>query len=85
MLLEFYGLECPHCKNMEPLVGRLEKETDKKIEKYEVWHNEENARKLEGYDKGRCGGVPFFINTGSGKIICGESTYEELKLWSSEQ
>ncbi|MCL5733911.1 MAG: thioredoxin domain-containing protein [Patescibacteria group bacterium] len=78
MLLEFYGLECPHCKNMEPLVARLEKETGKNFEKYEVWHNAENAKKMDGYDKGRCGGVPFFINTETDKIICGEAPYEEI-------
>lgn len=79
MLLEFYGRECPHCENMEPIVSRLEKETGKKLEKYEVWHNEENAKKMETYDKGRCGGAPFFINTETGEIICGEAPYEEFK------
>ncbi|MCL5733280.1 MAG: thioredoxin domain-containing protein [Patescibacteria group bacterium] len=78
MLLEFYGLECPHCKNMDPLVNRFEKETGKKFEKYEVWHNEENAKKMNEYDKGSCGGVPFFINTETNNIICGEAPYEEL-------
>lgn len=37
------------------------------IEQFETWHNEENAKKLSEYDKGFCGGVPFFINTESGK------------------
>lgn len=67
---------------MFPLVEKLEKETGLKVEQYETWHDEGNAKKMEEYDKGACGGVPFFINTETGKTICGESTYEELKAWA---
>lgn len=82
MLLEFYGKECPHCNQMHPLVARLEKEAGVKVEKYEVWHDEENAQKMEEYDKGYCGGVPFFYNTDTGEYICGEVSYGELKKWA---
>ena len=68
MLLEFYGTECPHCVSMKPLVEKLEKETGMKIEQYEVWHNEENMRKMEEYGAGLSGGVPFFFNTETKKI-----------------
>ncbi len=81
-LLEFYGTECPHCVIMHDLVLRLEKEESVKIEALEVWHNEENAQKLEEYDKDLCGGVPFFYNTETKKFICGEASYEELKDWA---
>lgn len=82
MLLEFYGQGCPHCLRMAPLVQELEKETGVKIEKYEVWHNEENAKKIEQYDKGLCGGVPFFFNTETNDFICGFTSYEHLKKWA---
>ena len=82
MLLEFYGKECLHCMRMAPLVERLEKEAGLKVEQYETWHDAGNAKKLEEYDKNGCDGVPFFINTETGKAICGESTYEELKKWA---
>lgn len=82
MLLEFYGTECEHCIRMNPLVERLEKEEKVKLEKYETWHNEANARKQEEYDKGYCGGVPFFFNTETGRYICGETSYEELMKWA---
>ena len=48
----------------------------------ETWHDEENAKLLEQYDKGRCGGVPFFYNTKSEKFICGNCDYETLKAWA---
>ncbi|MEK7146968.1 MAG: thioredoxin family protein [Patescibacteria group bacterium] len=81
-LLEFYGEECPHCKKMDSLVERLEKEIGVKVEKYEIWHNEQNAKMMEQYDKGYCGGVPFFYNVDVNRWICGDVDYEELKNWA---
>lgn len=81
-LLEFYGVECPHCISMHALVERLEKELGVTVERYEVWHNLENRRIMLQYDKDICGGVPFFYNTMTGKWICGEAGYEELKKWA---
>ena len=84
MLLEFYGTECPHCARMELLVERLEKEEGVLVEKYEIWHNEENAEKMNQYDTGLCGGVPFFYNTETKAYICGDVSYEELKKWAKK-
>jgi thiol-disulfide isomerase/thioredoxin len=83
-LLEFYGRECPHCMTMQPFVEKLEKETGLKVAKFEVWHNAENAALMEKYDPGgsRCGGVPFFFNTKTGKWICGAVDYKTLKEWA---
>ena len=85
MLLEFYGTECSHCIKMKPLVEKLENEEEVKVEKYEVWHNEENLQKMRGYAEGKCMGVPFFLNTETENFICGETDYEELKQWSAGQ
>ncbi|HEY4715176.1 MAG TPA: hypothetical protein VIH31_01590 [Candidatus Paceibacterota bacterium] len=67
---------------MKPLIAKLEKEEGVKVDSYEVWHNEDNAKKLEEYDQDLCGGVPFFYNTKNKKFICGEASYEELKDWA---
>jgi thiol-disulfide isomerase/thioredoxin len=83
MLIEFYGTGCPHCKKMDPLIERLEKERGVRIERYEVWHNKENAAKMDQHDRGRCGGVPFFVNTESDATICGEAPYEALERWAN--
>ena len=82
-LLEFYGEECPHCIKMHDLVKRLKDEEKIEIEASEVWHNDDNAKRMKEYDKDYCGGVPFFINTKTSKWICGQTTYEELKKWAS--
>lgn len=82
-LIEFYGTECTHCNAMKPLVAKLEQELGMKVDKFEVWHNEENARKMEGIDNGECGGVPFFVNMKSGAKICGAVGYDKLKSWAT--
>ena len=81
-LLEFWGRECPHCIAMIPLVESLEKDLGVKVERFEVWHNEKNARLYSEYDKGLCGGVPFFFNEATNEWICGEATHERLKAWA---
>lgn len=81
-LLYFYGEECDDCIRMLPRLERLLKETGLELEKHEVWHNIENDALCMEYDKdGACGGVPFFINTQTGKTLCGEVTYKELLEW----
>jgi hypothetical protein len=54
------------------------------VAKLEVWHNEANAKLMKEYDKGYCGGVPFFFNQKTGKWICGSADYERLKKWALE-
>lgn len=81
-LLEFYGEECPHCDAMRALSLRLEKEQGVKISRFEIWHNVKNREVYDTYDKDICKGVPFFINTKTGKSICGMVSYEELQSWA---
>lgn len=89
-LIEFYGTECTHCKKVEPLIERLEKEEGIKITRLEVWHNSQNLALMEEVDRDEhgkrfCGGVPFFYNEKTGKKICGVAGYEKLKDWALER
>ena len=89
-LIEFYGTECVHCKEMEPLIEKLNKGHKIKITRVEVWHNSENAKLLKKYDKDEdgnefCGGVPFFFNEKNGKKICGNTSFEKLKAWAKSK
>ncbi len=81
-LYEFYGEECPHCIKMHDLVEKLEKEEGIKVEALEIWHNEENEKKMNEIDKDMCGGVPFFYNENTKKYICGEADYDTVKKWA---
>lgn len=84
-LYMFYGTECVHCHEMIPLVDRLEKEEHVKVTRLETWHNSLNAKKLADFDKGSCGGVPFFYNDVTKKSLCGATSYEKLKAWAVGQ
>lgn len=42
----FYGAECPHCEEELKYLDTLEDVYNFNIIKYEVWHNEENAKLL---------------------------------------
>ena len=81
-LLMFFGTECPHCHEMEPLLEQMEKELHVTVERLEVWHNVQNMAFLQSVDKGQCGGVPFFFNEKTGKWICGSTKYDKLKAWA---
>ncbi len=84
----FWARECPHCKAMMPYVDKLEKETDIKLERLEIWHNEKNADLMRSYKPiiaPKCGGqlkTPTFFNTETNDVICGEVEYEKLKEWA---
>lgn len=82
-LYEFYGDGCPHCENMEPVVEKVEENQDIDVKKLEVWNDEGNAEKLQEFDDGKCGGVPFFYNTETDEWICGEAPREKLEDWAN--
>ena len=84
-LIAFYGTECPHCIEMEPLIAQLEKEEGIRIQRLEVWHNAKNAALFEKLDNGTCGGVPFFFNPKTKKWIGGSTSYDKLKKWAKGQ
>lgn len=79
-LVDYYGTECPHCRTMDPLVKKLEKELKVKVDKKEVWHNAKNQQEMLKVNPG--GGVPFFYNKKTGKSILGAVPYAKLKAWA---
>jgi thiol-disulfide isomerase/thioredoxin len=86
-LLMFSGAECVHCKEMDPIVEKLKAEAGIKITHLEVWHDSNNKKHMEQLDKDDqgnefCGGVPFFYNEKTGKKICGNTSFEKLKVWA---
>lgn len=89
-LMMFHALECPHCRRMMPLVERLEKEEGVVLEKYEVWHSEQNADLMRSYRDvlaPRCGGqlrTPTFFSPETNDVMCGEVEYDRLKDWAKK-
>jgi len=89
-IIEFYGAECPYCVEIESALERLEQEDNVEITGLEVWHNEENKRRMARlrrlYDQ-ECRGnfiVPSFYDEETDRLICNPGTYENLKAWLFE-
>jgi len=62
----FYGKECPHCEKEQQYLETLKEEygEELKINKFEVWHNDENRELLEKVKKElnyNENGVPFTV------------------------
>ncbi|MBP6931657.1 MAG: hypothetical protein KBD48_02965 [Candidatus Pacebacteria bacterium] len=81
-LLFFYGDNCEHCQTMEGVADKLKSDTGIVLERLEVDKSDENLKYMESLDTEPCGGVPFFVNKKTGKTVCGEVSYEELKDWA---
>lgn len=76
----FYSDNCDPCVVMDPLVSELEKSEDVKVERFEVWYNQENKKLLGEY--AGFATIPFFYNEKTGQKISGETDYETLKTWA---
>lgn len=83
-LLDFYGAECPPCKQLEMMINRLKEDEGISITRYEVWHNSANQNLMMKYSKGRCNGVPFLYNKRNDQFLCGAVTYEQLRDWAKK-
>lgn len=81
-LMEFYGAECDHCKQVSTYLDRLEEEEGIEVERLEVWHNSANQQVFFKHAQGRCGGVPFLVNTRTGRFLCGPKDYEPVLKWA---
>jgi len=46
-IVYYYGLTCPHCKDVEEWMKKNKVEEKIKVEKKEVWYNKENAAELQ--------------------------------------
>jgi thiol-disulfide isomerase/thioredoxin len=87
--VEFVGIGCGYCKNMEPIVAQVENETGIIFKKLEIKFNTTNrdlfllyAPYIEKY----CPllGTPTFFATKTNRSICGEASADTLKRFIIE-
>jgi len=83
-LLFFYGEECPHCHNIMPRLDEVEEKIGVKFERFEVWHNADNAKMNREYDKDYCGGVPFLYNTANDEWVCGAVEVDKIRAFAQK-
>lgn len=82
-LLAFVGEGCTYCERMSQPLHLVEKRTGEKVLRLEVWHNALNYELLQRLDRGRCGGLPFFVNLRTGAFICGATSFRNLLHWAA--
>lgn len=87
-IIFFHGEDCPHCQHMKPIVEKMEKELKIKVDKKEVWYNDENAdlmRKYADIITANSGdgdlGVPAFVDIKNKEALVGEQLEVDLKKW----
>ena len=81
----FYSVNCEHCDAMLPIINELLQEQGIEIDVVEVKADDsESVAFYDQYEKGNCGGVPFFVNTMTGAWLCGEVTKAELQAWAEQ-
>lgn len=84
-LIMFYGTDCPNCNNMKILVDKLQTDFSLHVDMYDVWQSESHYRVMENYIHlycPDCPGIPFFINTDTNQVICGEVGYKKFSNWA---
>jgi len=80
-IIFYYGITCPHCKDVEEWMEKNKIEEKIKVEKKEVWYNKENAAELQEVAK-FCSldptsiGVPFLW--ADGKCYIGTPDVERI-------
>ena len=85
-LIEFHA-GADQCDEMKPAMSAVEKELNTRILKWDVWSDPVAYKLMQFLDKGpdgrsKCGGLPFFYNRKTGKIVCGATTEKNLMNWA---
>ncbi len=92
-IIIYYGVTCPHCKDVDEWIEREQAEQLLGIEQKEVYENRDNATELTqvaiscGFDTQRGVGVPFMYANGDcyiGKIEIVDYLEEQLRSVESE-
>lgn len=82
-LMEFHSDGNEVCKQMEPVLERLENDLSTKFRKINVYRRQEFMGLLESIGFDECGQLPFFYNRRTGQAICGATSYLNLKRWGT--
>ena len=87
-LIEFHAAGADQCDEMKPAMSAVEKELGTRILKWDVWSDPAAYKLMQFLDKGpdgrsKCGGLPFFYNRKTGKIVCGATTEKNLMNWAT--
>jgi hypothetical protein len=52
---------------------------ERKLQRLEVWNDAANSARYSDAARGKCRGVPFFLNAKTGNFVCGSAPCSTLK------
>lgn len=86
-LIEFHAAGADQCDEMKAPIKQVERKLGTRILQWDVWSDPAAYKLMQFLDKGpdgrsKCGGLPFFYNRNTGKIICGATTEKNLENWA---
>jgi hypothetical protein len=79
----FYGKDCPHSKKMEPEIKCLGDHLQHIIDSADVLSFTEYRADFHRFAKSKCAGVPFLIDIRTNHFVCGWSSCDSLKEWTT--
>jgi hypothetical protein len=82
-LISFVSDEYDHCKQMEPVLKRLEDDLGTVVRRINIFRRREFMGLLEAMGHNDCGTLPFYYNRRTGQAICGATSYLNLKRWGT--
>ena len=88
--IEFYGSECPYCKDIAPIVMQVENEMGMQFYKLDLMNNTSNQQLFLTYNSSfqrDCNGsmvIPTFVSLKTRKALCGVVDKETLEKFVTD-
>jgi hypothetical protein len=82
-LISFESDDYDHCKQMQPVLKRLEEDLGTAIRRINIMRKREFMGLLEAVGHNDCGTLPFYYNRRTGQAICGATSYSNLRKWGT--
>lgn len=82
-LISFESDDYDHCRQMQPVLRRLEEDLGTLIRRINIARRKEFLGVLEAMGHNDCGTLPFYYNRRTGQAICGATSYMNLRRWGT--
>lgn len=82
-LISFESDDYDHCRQMQPVLRRLEADLGTMIRRINLSRRREFVGVLEAVGHNDCGTLPFYYNRRTGQAICGATSYLNLRRWGT--
>lgn len=77
-IVEFVSDRSEPCKQMTPIVHKIQKELKVKVRTINISKNPSFLQLYECVGGNECGNLPFYYNRRTGQAVCGKTDYKNL-------